>query len=122
MLASEVLRIIVALAGERGTTVIVAHELAFAREVPTRAAFMHYERRKHAAGILLFPSPAAWLPHIYRGGPFEWSAAGSCASISRAAVMGSPVRMRSMRRLRPFGEPIMIAPTRVFFLKNNLRY
>ena len=40
-LVSEVLRVIEALAGEGRTMVIVTHELAFAREVSTRVAFMH---------------------------------------------------------------------------------
>lgn len=40
-LVGEVLRVMAALAGEGRTMVIVTHELAFAREVSTRAAFMH---------------------------------------------------------------------------------
>ncbi|MBZ9769966.1 amino acid ABC transporter ATP-binding protein [Mesorhizobium sp. CA6] len=40
-LVGEVLRVMAALAEEGRTMVIVTHELAFAREVSTRAAFMH---------------------------------------------------------------------------------
>ena len=40
-LVGEVLRVMAALAAEGRTMVIVTHELAFAREVSTRAAFMH---------------------------------------------------------------------------------
>jgi ABC-type histidine transport system ATPase subunit len=40
-LVGEVLRVMAALAGEGRTMVIVTHELAFAREISTRAAFMH---------------------------------------------------------------------------------
>ncbi|RAZ82971.1 histidine/lysine/arginine/ornithine ABC transporter ATP-binding protein [Mesorhizobium hawassense] len=40
-LVGEVLRVMAALAGEGRTMVIVTHEMAFAREVSTRAAFMH---------------------------------------------------------------------------------
>ncbi|RWD58092.1 MAG: amino acid ABC transporter ATP-binding protein [Mesorhizobium sp.] len=39
-LVGEVLRVMAALAGEGRTMVIVTHEMAFAREVSTRAAFM----------------------------------------------------------------------------------
>jgi len=43
-LVGEVLRVMTALAGEGRTMMIVTHEVAFAREVSSRAAFMHQGR------------------------------------------------------------------------------
>ena len=59
-LVGEVLRVIEALAGEGRTMVIVTHELAFAREVSTRVAFMHRGLiEEEAPPPQFFQSPAS---------------------------------------------------------------
>ncbi|WP_158225406.1 amino acid ABC transporter ATP-binding protein [Rhizobium sp. 11515TR] len=59
-LVGEVLRVMAKLAAERRTMVIVTHELAFAREVSTRAAFMHRGLiEEEAPPSQFFSSPAS---------------------------------------------------------------
>jgi ABC-type histidine transport system ATPase subunit len=59
-LVGEVLRVMTALAGEGRTMMIVTHEVAFAREVSSRAAFMHEGRIDEvAASREFFSNPAS---------------------------------------------------------------
>lgn len=59
-LVGEVLRVMSALAGEGRTMVIVTHEVAFAREVSSRAAFMHQGQIEEAGPTReFFSNPAS---------------------------------------------------------------
>src|SRR5262249_30092510 len=70
-LVGEVLKVIRALAGEGRTMLLVTHEMAFAREVATRALFLHQGQvEEEGPPAALFGSPrSARLRRFLAGGP-----------------------------------------------------